>query len=199
MTGLGFCGLLRVRHCRFETSAVGGTYVDGDTLAHAPDSHDPREPGNPEQAMNAGVTRRSLIGLIGCALPLTAFAQQSAPARVKRIGLLTGNEAPLIVAFKDELGRLGYLEGETLIIETSRPNTADLTSRAAELAHMDLELIVAASLRPAEEVRRANPAMPMVIATCPGMVSNGFAQSLEHPGGIVTGMDELPPALPQSV
>ena len=32
----------------------------------------------------------------------------------------------------------------------------------------------------------------MVIATCPGMVSNGFAKSLEHPGGNVTGMDELP-------
>src|SRR5882757_3187700 len=25
------------------------------------------------------------------------------------------------------------------------------------------------------------------------MISNGFAQSLEHPGGNVTGMDELPP------
>ena len=35
--------------------------------------------------------------------------------------------------------------------------------------------------------------MPMVLATCPGMISNGFAKSLEHPGGNVTGMDELPP------
>ena len=60
---------------------------------------------------------------------------------------------------------------------------------------MDLELIVAGALPQALEVRKANPAMPMVIATCPGMVSNGFAQSLEHPGGIVTGMDELPPGL----
>jgi putative ABC transport system substrate-binding protein len=37
--------------------------------------------------------------------------------------------------------------------------------------------------------------MPMVIATCPGMVSNGFAQTLERPGGIYTGMDELPPGV----
>jgi putative ABC transport system substrate-binding protein len=35
----------------------------------------------------------------------------------------------------------------------------------------------------------------MVIGTCPGMVSNGFAQTLEHPGGIYTGMDELPPGV----
>jgi ABC-type uncharacterized transport system substrate-binding protein len=34
--------------------------------------------------------------------------------------------------------------------------------------------------------------MPMVIATCPGMVSNGFAQSMQHPGGIYTGIDEMP-------
>src|SRR4029434_5460262 len=37
--------------------------------------------------------------------------------------------------------------------------------------------------------------MPMVIATCPGMVSNGFAKSLKHPGGIYTGIDELPPGV----
>ena len=66
---------------------------------------------------------------------------------------------------------------------------------AAELAHMDLELIVAGALPFALEVRTANPAMPMVIATCPGMISNGFAQSLEHPGRNVTGMDELPPGV----
>ena len=60
---------------------------------------------------------------------------------------------------------------------------------------MDLKLIVAAALSIAIEVRKADSAIPMVIATCPGMVSNGFAQSLEHPGGNVTGMDELPPGL----
>jgi ABC-type uncharacterized transport system substrate-binding protein len=39
--------------------------------------------------------------------------------------------------------------------------------------------------------------MPMVIviARCPGMSSNGFAESLEHPGGNVTGMEELPPGV----
>jgi ABC-type uncharacterized transport system substrate-binding protein len=66
---------------------------------------------------------------------------------------------------------------------------------AAELAQMDLALIVAAALPFALAVRKANPSMPMVIATCPGMVSNGFAQTLDRPGGIYTGMDELPPGV----
>jgi putative ABC transport system substrate-binding protein len=35
----------------------------------------------------------------------------------------------------------------------------------------------------------------MVIATCPGMISNGFAKTLDRRGGNVTGMEELPPGL----
>jgi putative ABC transport system substrate-binding protein len=57
---------------------------------------------------------------------------------------------------------------------------------------MDLALIVAGSLPFAIEIRKNNPQMAMVIGTCPGMISNGFAKSLQHPGGIYTGMDELP-------
>src|SRR5262245_10916484 len=63
---------------------------------------------------------------------------------------------------------------------------------SAELAQLDLTLIVAGALPFALEVRKANPAMPMVIATCPGMVSHGFARTLDRPGGIYTGIDELP-------
>jgi putative ABC transport system substrate-binding protein len=57
---------------------------------------------------------------------------------------------------------------------------------------MDLDFIVDAALPQALAMRQANPKMPLVIITCPGMVSNGFAESLERPGGIYTGMDELP-------
>jgi putative ABC transport system substrate-binding protein len=116
---------------------------------------------------------------------------------MKRIGFLTGNETTLIDAFNNELRRLGYIQGKNIAVEIriSRPNSSDNVKYAAELARMDLELVVAVALPAALELRKANPAMPMVIATCPGMVSNGFAASLEHPGGHVTGMDELPPGV----
>ncbi|MCA1592276.1 MAG: ABC transporter substrate-binding protein [Acidobacteria bacterium] len=145
-------------------------------------------------------TRRSFVrslGLFGCALPLTAFAQHAQPRRVRRIGFLSGAVPSLIKSFDEEMRRLGYLEGENVRIEKriSRPNSSDLISHAAELARMDLELIVAAALPQALEVRKNNPNMPMVIATCPGMVSNGFARSLKRPGGIYTGIDELPPGV----
>lgn len=87
----------------------------------------------------------------------------------------------MIAAFDEELRRLGQVDGTTVIIER---RVSGAKGDIAELAQMDLDLIVAAALPVALEVRRINPAMPMVIGTCPGMVSNGFAESVERPGGI---------------
>jgi hypothetical protein len=80
---------------------------------------------------------------------------------IRRIGFLAG-EGPWIAAFRDELRRLDYVDGENLIVETGViANTlSDVAAQAAELACMDLELIVTAGLPPALEVRKANPAMP---------------------------------------
>src|SRR6266568_948830 len=126
----------------------------------------------------------SRLGLLGCALPLTAFAQHPRPHRVGRIGFLGGGAPTLVEAFEQEMRRLRYVEGENIVIEKRvlRPNSSDLAAQAAELAHMNLDLIVAGALVHALEVRKNNPAMPMVIATCPGMISNGFARSLKRPG-----------------
>jgi ABC-type uncharacterized transport system substrate-binding protein len=135
--------------------------------------------------------RRTFIGLLGgayCGAPMHALAQQSAPpVKLPRIGVFIGTVPTLNAAFNGELTKLGYVDGKNITIETAK--TAD------ELARMNIELIVAASLPVALAVRQANPAMPMVIATVPGMVGNGFAASLDHPGGNVTGMDELPPGV----
>ena len=138
--------------------------------------------------------RRSAVVLPALAVPGWAmgFAQ-----RVPRIGFLSGAVPSLVSAFETEIRKLGLVSGKNLLLEMrlSRPNTDDLAKHAAELAAMDLDLVVAGALPQALAVRTANPAMPMVIATCPGMVSNGFAQSLDHPGGIYTGIDELPPGV----
>lgn len=100
-------------------------------------------------------------------------------------------------AFFDELNRLGHVNGSDLVVETRLLTGApgELREFIEELAAMDIEFLVAGALPMAAAMRQANPAMPMVIATCPGMISNGFAESLERPGGLVTGMDELPPGV----
>ena len=115
-----------------------------------------------------------------------------------RIGFLIGNVPALIDAFEGEMLKLGYVHGKNITIEkrVARANSpADVPNYALELSRLDLDLVVAASLPVALAIRRAIPEMPMVIATCPGMISNGFAKTMKRPGGIYTGIDELPPGV----
>lgn len=149
--------------------------------------------------MTHSTRRRFLADLarLTAALPLTAGARALAEPRVPRIGFMGGAEPSLIAHFEDELRLLGWVPGKNVHLETrvARWNSDDTAVQAAELGAMDLDFVVVAALPQALVMRRVNPRMPMVIITCPGMVSNGFAESLERPGGIYTGMDELPPGV----
>ena len=142
-------------------------------------------------------SRRTFLAQLTAALPLIAGSRAMAQQRLPRIGFMSGAEPSLIASFEDEMRKLGYSQGENIQLEIriARWNTTDTADHAAELGAMDLDFVVVAALPQALVMRRANPKMPMVIITCPGMVSNGFAQSLERPGGIYTGMEELPPGV----
>jgi putative ABC transport system substrate-binding protein len=130
-------------------------------------------------------------------LPLFDWSHGTRQQRVPRIGFMSGAEPSLIASFEDEMRKLGYSPGMNIHIEMriARWNTNDTAVHAAELGAMDLDFVVVAALPQALVMRQLNPKMPLVIITCPGMVSNGFAESLERPGGIYTGMDELPPGV----
>ena len=55
--------------------------------------------------------------------------------------------------------------------------------------------VVAHALPSALAARAANPAMPLVIVTTPGLLTNGFAKTVDHPGANATGTDELAPGV----
>src|SRR5690242_14737164 len=142
-----------------------------------------------------GISRRSFaISFAGfaSAIPIVPSANGQRP-RVRRIGLVLGDDGVGGgAAFRGTLRALGYVEGQNLYIE-ARENAR--AASAADLARMDLELLVVQTLPGALAARAANPAMPLVIVTTPGIVSNGFAKTMEHPGGHATGIDELPPGV----
>ena len=148
----------------------------------------------------APATRRKFLTHMArftAAAPLIGWPSTMAQQRVPRIGFMGGAEPSLIASFDDEMGKLGHSLGKSVHVELriGRMYTTDTAAHAAELGGMDLDFVVVAALPQALALRQANPRMPMVIITCPGMVSNGFAESLERPGGIYTGMDELPPGV----
>jgi putative ABC transport system substrate-binding protein len=146
-------------------------------------------------------TRRRLLGGVTAALAASALAGCAhglARRRVPTVGFLAGGGYPeLLDAFYSELSRLGYAPGRNIHIvqRLTRPNTNDSAVFGRELAAMPLDLVVASALPHALPVRAANPAMPLVIGTGAGLVCNGSGASMERPGGLTTGMDELPPGL----
>jgi putative ABC transport system substrate-binding protein len=138
------------------------------------------------------------------ALSVSRFALRGVPSAsqaqgppIRRIALFLGEDPEGGAAiFRKTLGELGYIEGQNLIIEVRHAlRSPGGANPAREVAHMDVELVVAHSLPLALAVREANPAMPLVIVTTPGFISNGFAKTMEHPGGNATGIDELPPGV----
>lgn len=144
-------------------------------------------------------TRRRFFGqlaLFAGAAPILAYGAAAQPGRAPRIGYLGGDFSVLRDAFMAELRVRGFIEGENVFIERRLVrDLAEGPTLAIELASMPLDFVVVSALPFALLIRAANPNMPMVISTCPGMISNGFARSLEHPGGIYTGLDELPPGV----
>ena len=148
--------------------------------------------------MRPTLTRRTLlVRLAACSIPLRVTrASHAAPPRLRRIGLAFGDDPEGgVPAFRRALRERGHIEGENLLIDARTVPRASAAELVGEMVRADVELVVVHSLPLALMARQANPAMPLVVVTTPGFVSNGFAKTLEHPGGNVTGIDELPPGV----
>ena len=145
--------------------------------------------------------RRELVSFGGAALvawPLVARAQQ--PPKVARIGYLrfgtAAASADIVEAFRAGLRALGYIEGKNLIIEFRFPETVEqLQEAAAELVHLNVDVIVAVSSTETERAKQATNAIPIVFAMHADPVGIGHVASLPRPGGNITGLSVVLPEL----
>jgi len=115
--------------------------------------------------------------------------------RVFRIGYLGDAALPDHVsdAFRQGLQQHGYVEGKNLSIELRYTGGRNerLPSLAAELAQLNLDLIVAQTSQAARAAKETTPTTPVVMAGVADPVGRGFATSLAHPGGNMTGVFDL--------
>ena len=136
--------------------------------------------------------RRFLASAVAVvAAPLPGEAQP--PKKVSRIGWLTQDTSVtttrLNEAFRQSLRELGYVEGETLVIEYRSGRTVDrLPSAAAELVRLKVDLIFAPEGTPsALAAKNATSTIPIVIALVADPVAFGLVHNLARPGGNITG------------
>src|SRR3974390_418593 len=138
--------------------------------------------------------RREFIKVIAgsAAWPLAARAQQA--RHVPTIGYVAPTN-PLMPsrstgAFLQRLRELGWIEGQTITIESrwaaGRPERLD--EIAAEFVRLKVDLIVTSSTNDSIVMKQVAPQNPMVFAASGGPVGVGLVASLARPGGNVTGL-----------
>jgi putative ABC transport system substrate-binding protein len=139
--------------------------------------------------------RRRFIALIGAAAAGWPPATRAQPAnRIYRVGLIVGDTvtmASAIPAFRDELGKLGYIEGRNIAFEMRRAQQSPerLQAAATELVRWGADVIVASTVDAIEAALAASQTTPIVIwANNFDPIARGYVKSLAHPGGRLTGV-----------
>jgi ABC-type uncharacterized transport system substrate-binding protein len=143
--------------------------------------------------------RREFITLLGSATaiwPLAALAQSE---RLRRVGILmpfpeSDTEGQTRVrAFKQELQRLGWIEGSKVQFDErwTTDNMDLVRANAASLLELKSDVIVASGNRVIPILKQMTREVPIIIATAVDPVGAGLVASLAHPGGNITGFSIL--------
>ena len=146
--------------------------------------------------------RREFIALVGgatVALSFTAGAPRG--EQVRRIGVLMGfaetdpTAHSWVKAFRDALAKLGWAEGSNLRLEL-RWAAADpdrIRTLAKELVELRPDVIFDQTTPVTSALARETKTIPIVFVYVADPIGSGFAPSLAHPGGNITGFTYLEP------
>jgi putative ABC transport system substrate-binding protein len=140
------------------------------------------------------------VWLLATLLLTTTFsAQAQQPKKLPRIGYLAGDpHSPSHEAFRQGLRDLGYVEGQSILIEWRyAEDKADrFPDLAAELVRLKVDVVVAANAAAVSSLKRATTTIPIVVASYGGdLVADGIVASFARPGGNITGVTPLDPDL----
>jgi ABC-type uncharacterized transport system substrate-binding protein len=155
---------------------------------------DPSTARMSEKAVRKKFFRLALSAML-FALCGSVDAQQT--GKVLRIGFLDNSTAAgsavLVDAFRQEMRKLGWIEGKNITIEYRFAEQKDerLPELAADLVRLKIDLIVVTGGPAALAAKGATSTIPIVIAQVGDPVGQGLVASLARPGGNVTGLSSL--------
>jgi len=144
-----------------------------------------------------GLRRRPIVlGAVATTItaPL-AYGQATQPARPKKVTFLGAGpklprNSPFWVSWFGAMEKLGWIEGKnfTFDFRVADGDFTKLDAIAAELVSSGTDLILTNTDTEVLAARRVTQTVPIVVCIGLDPVGNGYAKSLAHPGGTVTGM-----------
>ena len=150
------------------------------------------------------IDRRTFLAGTGALLLAVPLAAEAQPAgKVYRIGFLSPASPSdprvqrFLAAFRNGLGELGYVEGQTIAIESrwAAGKYERLPGLAAELVRLKMEVIVTAAVPAIRAAKEATSTIPIIMAVVVDPVATGLVASLARPGGNITGLSLMTPEL----
>src|SRR5262245_48913571 len=130
-----------------------------------------------------------------------SLADTQQTGKIPRIGYLDNSTASgvavFLEAFRQELRKLGWIEGKNIAIEYrfAEQKLERLPELAADLVRLKVDLIVASGGPTPLAAKGATSTIPIVMANTADPVGTGLVASLARPGGNITGNSSLSPEL----
>jgi putative ABC transport system substrate-binding protein len=139
--------------------------------------------------------RRGFISLLGGAAAWSHLAIAQQDGRIPHLGILEGtteddrSERERLAVLRESLEKHGWLEGRNLRIDYRfAPIAGGEQAPARELVALKPDVIFAAGTPATAALRRETQTIPIVFARVSDPIGSGFAASLAHPGGNLTGL-----------
>jgi putative ABC transport system substrate-binding protein len=143
-------------------------------------------------------TAKTFLLLCAMLFALCTSAEAQQPGKIFRIGILdpstASGSAVLVNAFRQELSKLGWIEGKNFAIEyrfAENKGQERLPELAADLLRLKVDLIVVTDTPASLAAKSATTTIPIVMVSVGDPVAAGLVGSLARPGGNVTGFSNL--------
>jgi putative tryptophan/tyrosine transport system substrate-binding protein len=147
-----------------------------------------------------GMRRRDTLPFIlaFCTVPISTQGQQA--GKVYRIAWLSNSsEATRLLwpEFAVGMRERGWIEGQNFMVEhlVSDGHSERFAALAADAVQRKADLIVCAGTPPTTAARNATTTIPILFFFVGDPVGSGFVASLSRPGGNITGLGGLSPAI----